>query len=163
MTALTNLHTLQMEAVALVYMPKNCMYMPEPSSGDHYTLLPLTGGKNVSIGVLLAFAAAKLTVVSKHGASDMGVHLKLPANFRPQAGSDDLITESALCHGSIWKNTEFVVHSDDNRPVLVNGEPVVLESPIKVANVDQYMPVDCTAWTNVAYEPTFANDAFAFQ
>ena len=32
-----------------------------------------------------------------------------------------------------------------------------------MANVDQYMPVDCTAWTNVAYEPTFANDAFAFQ
>ena len=72
-----------MEAVALVYMPKNCMYMPEPSSGDHYTLLPLTGGKDISIGVLLAFVAAKLTVASKHGGSDMGVHLKLPANFRP--------------------------------------------------------------------------------
>ena len=43
--ALTYLHAVQMEAVTLVYMPKNCMYMPVPSSGDHYTLLPLTGGK----------------------------------------------------------------------------------------------------------------------
>ena len=131
--ALTNLHNLQMEAVALVYMPKNCMYMPEPSSGDHYTLLPLTGGKDISIGVLSAFAAAKLTVTSKHGSGDMGVHLKLPAHFGPQPDSDDLITETALCHGPIWKNAEFVIRDDNNHPVLVNGEPVVMESPIKVA------------------------------
>ena len=38
---LQNLHNLQMEAVALVYMLKKCIYMPELSSGDHYTLLPL--------------------------------------------------------------------------------------------------------------------------
>ena len=50
--ALSSLHNLQMEAVALIYMPKNCMYMPEPSSGDHYTLLPLAGDKNISIGAL---------------------------------------------------------------------------------------------------------------
>ena len=98
--ALTNLHNLQMEAVALVYMPKNCMYMLEPSSGDHYTLLPL---KDISIGALSAFAAAKLTVASKHGSGDMGVHLKLPTHFRPQPDSDDLITETALHRGPIWK------------------------------------------------------------
>ena len=56
LTALTNLHNQQMEAVALVYMPKSCLYMPKPSSGDHYTLLPLTGGKDISIGALSAFA-----------------------------------------------------------------------------------------------------------
>ena len=50
LTALTSLHSLQMEAVALIYMPKNCMYMPEPSSGDHYTLLPLSGDKDICIG-----------------------------------------------------------------------------------------------------------------
>ena len=32
LSVLTSLHNLQMEAVALVYMPKSCMYMPEPSS-----------------------------------------------------------------------------------------------------------------------------------
>ena len=50
--ALSDLHSLQMEAVTLIYMPKNCMYMPEPSSGDHYTLLPLTRDKDICIGVL---------------------------------------------------------------------------------------------------------------
>ena len=45
----------------------------------------------------------------------------------------------------------------------MNGEPVVTETPIKVANIDQYTPLNCTAWTNVPYEPKFANDAFAFQ
>ena len=52
LTTLSGLHNLQMEAVALIYMPKNCMYMPEPSSGDHYTLLPLMGDKDICIGVL---------------------------------------------------------------------------------------------------------------
>ena len=36
------------------------------------------------------------------------------------------------------------------------------ESPIKVAPVDQYMPLSYAALTNVGYEPKFANDAFAF-
>ena len=38
-----------------------------------------------------------------------------------------------------------------------------MESPIKVAPVDQYMPLSCTALTNVGYEPKFANDAFTFR
>ena len=49
---LSGLHNLQMEAVALIYMPKNCMFMPEPSSGDHYTLLHLTRDKDICIGAL---------------------------------------------------------------------------------------------------------------
>ena len=60
LTALTSLHSLQMEAAALIYMPKNCIYMPEPSSGNHFTLLPLARDKNVSIGALSSFTAAKL-------------------------------------------------------------------------------------------------------
>ena len=38
-----------------------------------------------------------------------------------------------------------------------------MESPIKVAPVDQYMPLSCAALTNVGYEPKFMNDAFAFR
>ena len=93
----------------------------------------------------------------------MGVHLKLPTSFGPQADSDDLITEPALHRKPIWENAEFVLRDDNNRPVLVNWEPVATKSPFKVANIDQYTPLNCTAWTNVAYEPKFANDAFAFQ
>ena len=87
LTTLTSLHSLQMEAAALIYMPKNCIYMPEPSSGDHFTLLPLAGDKNISIGALSSFVAAKLTVSSTHGS--MGVHLKLPGRFGPDLDNDD--------------------------------------------------------------------------
>ena len=36
-------------------------------------------------------------------------------------------------------------------------------TPIKVAPVDQYMPLSCAALTNVGYEPKFTNDAFTFR
>ena len=91
LSALSGLHNLQMEAAALVYMPKSCIYMPEPSSGNHYTLLPLAGDKNICIGALSTFAAAKLTVASKYSSSNMGVHLKLPPSFGPQLDSVDLL------------------------------------------------------------------------
>ena len=149
LTALSSLHSLQMEAVALIYMPKNCMYMPEPSSGNHYTLLPLTGDKDICKGVLSTFVAAKLTVASTHSSSSMGVHLKLPGRFGPDLDNDGLISEPALCHGPIWKNADFVVRGDDRRPLLENGDPVAMESPIKVAPIDQYTPLNCTALTNV--------------
>ena len=161
--ALTGLHNLQMEAVALIYMPKNCIYMPEPSTGDHYTLLPLARGKNICIGALSSFATAKLMVSSTHSSSGMRVHLKLPGRFGPNLDSDGLISEPALCHGPIWKNANFIVWGDDGRPLLVNGDPVAMESPIKVAPVDQYMPLNCAALTNMGYEPKFANNAFAFK
>ena len=163
LTALSGLHSLQMEAVALIYMPKNCMYMPEPSSGDHYTLLPLTGDKDICIRALSTFVAAKLMVASTHSSSSMGVHLKLPGRFGPDLDNDSLISEPALCCGPIWKNADFVVRGDDGWPLLENGDPVAMESPIKVVPIDQYTPLNCTALTNVGYEPKFTNDAFAFR
>ena len=109
------------------------------------------------------FVAAKLTVASKYSTSNMGVYLKLPPNFGPQLDSVDLINEPALRHCPIWKNANLVVRGEDRRPLLVEGEPVAMESPIKVASVDQYRLLQCTALTNVGYEPKFANDAFAFR
>ena len=156
-------HSLQMEAVALIYVPKNCVYMPEPSSGDHYTLLPLTRDKDICIGALSTFAAAKLTVASTHSSSSMGVHLKLPGRFGPNLDNEGLISELALCHGPIWKNADLLVRGDDCRPLLENGDPVLMESLIKVAPIDQFTPLNCTALTNVGYEPKFANDTFAFR
>ena len=128
LTALTGLQNLQMEAAALIYMPKNCIYMPEPSTGNHYTLLPLAGGKNICIGALSSFVAAKLMVSSTHSSSGMGVHLKLPGRFGPDLDSDGLISEPALRRGPIWKNADFIVWGDDRRPLLVNGDPVAMES-----------------------------------
>ena len=137
--------------------------MLEPSSGNHYMLLPLTGNKDICIGAFSSFVAAKLTVASKHCSSDMGVHPKLPPNFSPQLDSDDLITEPTLCCGSIWKNADFVFRGDSRCPLLVDGEPVAMESLIKVALVDQFMPLQCATLTNVGYEPKFMNEAFTFR
>ena len=47
--------------------------------------------------------------------------------------------------------------------MLENESTVAMECAIKVAPVDEYMPLDCTALTNVGYEPKFANDAFSFK
>ena len=93
----------------------------------------------------------------------MGVHLKLPGRFGPDLDNEGLISEPALCCGPIWKNADLVVQGDDGWPLLQNGDPVVMESPIKVAPIDQFTPLNCTALTNVVYEPKFANDAFAFR
>ena len=158
LTALTGLHTLQIEAAALVYMPMNCMYMPEPSSGDHYTLLPLTGDKDICIGALSTFAAAKLMVASTHSSGNMGVHLKLPGSFGPDFRNGGLISKPALCHGPIWKSASFVVRGDNGWPLLENGDPVAMESPIKVALINQYTPMKCTALINVGYEPNFPSE-----
>ena len=38
-----------------------------------------------------------------------------------------------------------------------------MESPIKVAPIDQFTPLNCIALTNVGYEPKILNDAFAFK
>ena len=38
-----------------------------------------------------------------------------------------------------------------------------MECPIKVVAIDQFTPPDCTALTNVGYEPKFANNAFVFR
>ena len=115
------------------------------------------------MGALSAFAAAKLMIGSKHSGSNMGVHLMLPPSFGLQLDGKDLVIELALRCGPIWKNADFVICGEDGRLLLVNGNPVAMESSIKVAAVDQYTPVQCTALTNVGYEPKFANDAFAFQ
>ena len=137
--------------------------MPEPSSGEHYMLLPLTRDKNISIGALSSFAAAKLTVVSKYGGGNMGVHLKLPPNFSLQLDSGDLVDKPALSHGPVWRNKEMSTCGKDRQPLLANGKTVAMESPIKVAPIDHFTPLGCTALTNVGYEPKFANDAFTFR
>ena len=100
---LHHLHGQQTEGVALIYMPKKCIYMPKPSCGDHYTLLPLAGGKDICTGSLSEFVAAKLTVASKYGGNGMGVFLKLPPSFGLQLDGSELITKPALCRGPIWK------------------------------------------------------------
>ena len=102
-------------------------------------------------------------MASTHSSSGMGVHLQLPGRFGPNLDNEGLISEPALCCGPIWKNANLVVRGDDGWPLLENGDPVGMESPIKVALIDQFTPLNCTALTNVGYEPKFTNNAFAFR
>ena len=157
------LHSLGMEAAVLVYIPQKCIFMPEPSSGEHFTLLPLTGNPTISIGVLQSFMAAKLTVASKHVQADMGVQLKLLPCFSPQLNDSVLIDEAAFSWGPIWMNEVLIVHDDNGQPLLVNDETVTREKNVKVANIDQYTPVACAALASVGYTPRYVNDAFSFK
>ena len=66
--ALPAVHTSVGSVVALVGMPKDytkCAYMPEPTNGKHYTLLPVSGDSGTTFGPVGAFAAA---------VCDQGVH-----------------------------------------------------------------------------------------
>ena len=143
--------------------PRLAYSLPEPSSGDHYTLLPLTGDPSICIRPLSVLVAAKLTVASKHGRGNMGVQLKLPSNFTLQLNGGELSDEPVFSQGPIQKNEELIIHGDDNNPMIVNGETVAMESTINVAPVDQYTPVQCALLTSVAYEPKYANDTFTFK
>ena len=152
-----------MEAVALVHMPKICMFMPQPSTSDNYTLLPLTGDPGICIGPLSAFTAARLTVASRHGWGDMGMKLKLLPNFSLQLNGGELINEAAFSQGPIWVNEELIVHGDNNRPLTITGQTVVMEIAVKMAPADQYMPAKCVVLTSVVYEPKSAKNAFALR
>ena len=62
--ALTAVYTTIGNAVALVGMPKDpkqCAYIPEPTNGEHYTLLPVCGDVGTTFGPVSDFAAATLT------------------------------------------------------------------------------------------------------
>ena len=62
------------------------MYMAEPSSGDHYTLLSLTGGKDITIGALSAFVAAKFDSGIQTWQWQQGSAFEAPCQFRAPAG-----------------------------------------------------------------------------
>ena len=93
----------------------------------------------------------------------MGVQLKLLPNFSLQLNGSKLIDEAVFSQGPIWVNKELVIHGDNNRPLTINGETVLMEVTVKMAPVDQYMPVECVVLTSVAYEPKYANDVFTFK
>ena len=68
-TALQAVYSTTGSAVALVGMPRDysqCAYMPEPASGECYTLLPVCGNAGCTYGPVGDFAAAVLTKGSIH-------------------------------------------------------------------------------------------------
>ena len=149
-------------AVALVGMPKDlkqCAYMPEPTNGEHYTLLPVCGDAEIVSGQVSDFAAAMLTKGSAHYRVNKQVVVKLPGSFTRDTTSRGLIDEEVFDRGPLWTNKELVETGHDDTPVIVNGRTIAVEREIIVSKSDVY--TDTTAFqplTLVACEPGFEPD-----
>ena len=161
--ALPAMYTTVGSAVALVGMPKDftkCAYMPEPSNGEHYTLLPVSGDTGLTFGPVGDFAAAVLTKGSTHYRINQRVVVKLPGGFTRDTSFRGLVDEEVFHWGSIWTNTELVeVEVDGLTPVMVNSRTIAKERGILVSKTDVY--TDTTALqplTLVACEPGFVPD-----
>ena len=161
-TALQAVYSTTGSAVALVGMPRDynqCAYMPEPTSGECYTLLLVCGDTGCTYGPVGDFAAAVLTKGSIHYQVNKRVVVKLPGSFTWDTTSQGLIDEVVYGWGPIWNNTELVELGADHTPVKINGRTIAVEWEISVSRSDVY--TDTTAFqplTLVACEPGFEPD-----
>ena len=128
-------------AIALAGMPKDCSdcaYMPEPSNGEHYTLLPVSGDAAVTHGLVGDFAAAQLAKGSVHLQIGSQTEVKLPGSFTHDSGNSGLVDEEVYQRGPIWANKNLVERDEDDTPVIRNGRTVAIEREVRVAGIDVY-------------------------
>ena len=161
-TALQAVYSTDGNAVALVGMPKaysECAYMPEPTNGEHYTLLPVSGYAGSTFGPVGDFAAAVLTKGSTHVRVNNQAVVKLPGSFTSDTASRGLIDEVVYQRGSIWTNKDLVEVGEDDEPVVINGRTIAVEREILVSKTDVYTDTTtCDPLTLVACEPGFEPD-----
>ena len=126
----------------LVGMPKNytdCAYMPEPTNGKHYTLLPVSGDAMAAFGPVGDFAAAALTKGSTHVRVGSRIVVKLPGSFTQDPTDNVLMDEEVYRRGPIWDNKDLIeMESDDITPVIRNGRTVTMEREVAVSAADVY-------------------------
>ena len=128
-------------AVALAGMPKDCSdcaYMPEPSNGEHYTLLPVSGDAAITHGPVGDFAAAQLAKGSVHLQIGTHTEVKLPGSFTHDSGDSGLVDEEVYQRGPIWENKNLIERNEDDTPVIRNGRTVTIEREVMVAGVGVY-------------------------
>ena len=128
-------------AVALAGMPKDCSdcaYMPEPSNGEHYTLLPVSGDAAITHGPVGDFAAAQLAKGSVHLQIGTHTEVKLPGSFTHDSGGSGLVDEEVYQRGPIWENKNLVERNEDDTPVIRNGSTVAIEHEVMVAGLGVY-------------------------
>ena len=149
-------------AVALAGMPKDCSdcaYMPEPSNGEHYTLLPVSGDAAVTHGPVGDFAAAQLAKGSVHLQIGSQTEVKLPGSFTHDSGSSGLVDEDVYQRGPIWANKDLVEREEDNTPVIRNGRTIAIEREVRVAGIDVYTDTNVhKPLTLVACPPKYSPD-----
>ena len=128
-------------AIALAGMPKDCSdcaYMPEPSNGEHYTLLPVSGDAAITHGPVGDFAAAQLTKGSVHLQLGSQTEVKLPGSFTHDSGNSGLVDEEVYQRGPIWENKNLVERDEEDAPVMRNGRTVAIEREVMVAGLGIY-------------------------
>ena len=128
-------------AVALAGMPKDysdCAYMPEPSNGKHYTLLPVSGDAAITHGPVGDFAAAQLTKGSVHLQLGSQTEVKLPGSFTHDSGNSGLVDEEVYQRGPIWENKNLIERDEEDAPVMRNGYTVAIEREVMVAGLGIY-------------------------
>ena len=128
-------------AVALAGLPKDCSdcaYMPEPSNGEHYTLLPVSGDAAITHGPVGDFAAAQLIKGSVHLQIGTHTEVKLPGSFTHDSGDSGLVDEEVYQRGPIWENKSLVERNEDDTPVIRNGHTIAIEREVMVAGLGVY-------------------------
>ena len=136
------------DSVVLVVTPSKPTYSPQPRRGRYLTLLPISGSPDVDGGPLHTFAAAGLPVASKEGhGSDMSVRVKMPSCFgSSKHPKRELMWESALQRGPLWKNVHYVEHNPNGELVKgASGKPLCQELLIHITGPSgklKYTPTD---------------------
>ena len=108
--ALTYLGHAKEDCIILVSTPTKPTYSSQPRRGKYFTMLPFNGDLDADRGPLSSFTAATLPVASREGrGGDMVIHIKLlPCFGSSKWPKTELIVESVLSRGPLWKNTHFV-------------------------------------------------------
>ena len=117
-------------------MPSKPTFSPQPRKGKYYTLLPINSDPGANWGLIGSFATATLPIASREGQScNMAVCIKLPPCYRSSKWpKTELIEESVLVRGLLWKNLNFVEHSDRNIVCGKTGHPLCQEILINLGN-----------------------------
>ena len=118
------------DCVVLVSMPSKPTYSPQPQREKYFTLLPINGDPDADRGPLSSFTAATLPVASREGRGvDMTICIKLPPCFSSSKQPKmELIVESVLSRGPLWKNTHFVERNSNGEIIPGRtGQPLCQE------------------------------------
>ena len=149
-TSLTDaLSYLKVDCVVLVSTPIKPTYSPQPQRGRYFTMLPINSDPDADRGPLGSFATTTLHVASWEGRVDnMAIHIKLLPSFgSSKQPKMELIVESVLSKGPLWKNTHYVERSSSGEIIKGwNGQPLCQELEISL----------CAPGAKLEYMPTCA-------
>ena len=144
--ALSYLRHSKEDCVILVSTPIKPTYSPQPWRGRYFTMLPINGDPDADCSPLSSFATNTLHVASREGwGNDMAICIKLPPSFgSSKQPKMELIMESVLSRGPLWKNIHYVECSSGGEIVKGrNRQPLCQELEISLCAPGaklEYMP-----------------------